>query len=252
MLFKETMICTCLQPSPADVSPRPAESYLVAYSLKDGAQKWKTPRKTKAVGEQAEADTTPLLVHLDDRDQLLVLGANQLDAYDPATGDRIWLLPNLTGGRSVAGPIIDSGIIYAVRGGKRDTFALKPGGEGELSRRSIEWERNDTSPETCSPVAWGEWLFTITDDGNVCCRHAASGNSRWKHRLPGTYLASPMVTEGRVFFMNTAGLCTVISAAPYYDKLTENRLDDEFAASPAVSDGRLFLRGRKALYCIGR
>jgi hypothetical protein len=48
------------------------------------------------------------------------------------------------------------------------------------------------------------------------------------------------------------GLCTVISAAPRFDKLTENKLDDQTIASPAAADGKIFIRGRKSLYCIGR
>lgn len=251
LLFQDTVFCTVIQPSPADVAPRPAESYVAAYSAATGGKKWKTPRKTKAVGEQAEAETTPLVLTVDERDQVIIFGGNQLDAYDTQSGKQVWSLANLTGGRTLTNPIYANDLIFAVRGGKKDTFALRPG-EGELTKRNVVWERGDSSPESCSPVAWGEWLFTITDDGNVCCRHAATGNTRWKHRLPGTYLASPIVTEGRLYFLNTAGVGTVLSAAPYYDKLTENRLDDEFYVSPAVSDGRLLLRGKRNLYCVGR
>jgi hypothetical protein len=48
------------------------------------------------------------------------------------------------------------------------------------------------------------------------------------------------------------GLCTVVSASPRFDKLTENQLDDQTIASPAASDGMLVSRGRKTLYCVGR
>ena len=63
--------------------------------------------------------------------------------------------------------------------------------------------------------------------------------------------AHAVAIDGRVFFLNTTGLCTVVSARQQFDRLTENQLDDETIASPAVSDGRLFIRGRKTLYCIG-
>ena len=55
-----------------------------------------------------------------------------------------------------------------------------------------------------------------------------------------------------MFFLNTDGLCTVVSASPRFDKLVENQLDDQTLASPAIRDGRIFIRGRKTLYCIGR
>ena len=55
-----------------------------------------------------------------------------------------------------------------------------------------------------------------------------------------------------MFFLNTEGLCTVVSAQPRFDKLVENQLNDETIASPAVSDGRIYIRGKKHLYCIGK
>ena len=54
-----------------------------------------------------------------------------------------------------------------------------------------------------------------------------------------------VAAEGRVDFLNTKGLCTVLSASPRLDRLTENQLDDDTLASPAISGGRLFIRGRK-------
>ena len=59
------------------------------------------------------------------------------------------------------------------------------------------------------------------------------------------------MATGRIFFLNTAGLCTVVSAAPRFDRIIENQLDDETLASPAMANGKIFIRGRKTLYCIG-
>ena len=79
---------------------------------------------------------------------------------------------------------------------------------------------------------------------------ALTGEPKWKERLPGEYKASPVVAEGQVYFLNLAGLCTVVAAGPKFEKLAENQIDDGTIASPAFADGRLYLRGRKALYCI--
>ena len=43
-----------------------------------------------------------------------------------------------------------------------------------------------------------------------------------------------------------------MAASPRFSRLAENQLDDDTLASPAVSDGQIYLRGRKALYCLGR
>jgi outer membrane protein assembly factor BamB len=252
ILYGETVISVCMQDSLADQRTKPVESYLIAHDVRSGDIRWKIPRTTKADAEECDAYTTPLLAKLGGTTQLIVMGGNQLDAYDPATGKQLWLLPNLVGGRTVTGPTIADGVIYATRGLRGPLFAVKPSGEGELNHRSILWSHNEGTPDTCCPVVWSDLLFVVADDGVARCFDAASGNVKWKERLKGKYKASPITSEGRVFFLNTDGLCTVVSAAPRFDKLVENQLADETLASPATSDGRIYIRGKKSLYCIGR
>ncbi len=101
-------------------------------------------------------------------------------------------------------------------------------------------------------MVWGDSLFLVTNNGAARCLDLRTGRLRWKARLKGEYRASPVAAEGRIYFLNTKGLCTVLSAALRLDRLTENQLDDDTLASPAISDGKLFIRGRKSLYCVGK
>jgi outer membrane protein assembly factor BamB len=211
-----------MQDSLADQQAKPVESYLVAHDLRSGRLAWKVARNTKADAEQCDAYTTPLLATLDGKQQLIVMGGNQLDAYDPATGEQLWYLPDLVGGRTVTGPTTAHGMIYTTRGMRGDLIAVKPDKAGELTFRDIAWTYGEGTPDTCCPVVWKDLLFTITDDGIARCFDAASGNLKWKERLKGKYKASPIAAEGRIFFLNTEGLATVVSAAPRFDKLVEN------------------------------
>ena len=68
----------------------------------------------------------------------------------------------------------------------------------------------------------------------------------------GEYRASPVAGDGRVYFLNTQGLTTVVAASPDFRRLAENALQDDTLASPAICDGQIFIRGRKAVYCIGK
>jgi outer membrane protein assembly factor BamB len=251
VIYGETVISVCMQDSLADLRDKPVESYLVAHDIRSGDVRWKIPRMTVAKAEECDAYTTPLVAKIGEETQLIVMGGNQLDGYDPATGRQLWLLPGLVGGRTVTGPTVAQGVIYTTRGMRGPLIAVKPG-QGELNHRSILWSHHEGTPDTCSPVVWAELVFTVSDVGVARCFDRASGNVKWKERLKGEYKASPIAAEGRVFFLNTEGLCTVVSAAPRFDKLVENKLDDETLASPATSDGQIFIRGKKALYCVGR
>ena len=89
------------------------------------------------------------------------------------------------------------------------------------------------------------------DAGFAYCYDGHTGDLKWKERLPGEYKASPVAADGRIYFLNRAGLCTVIAASDTFEKLASNSLDGDTNASPAVADGRIYIRTNKALYCVG-
>jgi outer membrane protein assembly factor BamB len=252
VIATDLVISVCMQDSLSDLQATPVESYVVAHDLKSGDVRWKVTRQTKAEKESCDAYTTPLLTSLGGPQQLVVMGGNQLDAYEPATGRQLWWLPGLTGGRTVTSPTLGEGMIFATRGLRGPLFAVKPRPSGELTSRDIAWSYSEGTPDSCSPLVWNELLFTIADDGIARCFDAKSGNLKWKERLKGQYKASPVAAEGRIFFLNIDGLATVVSASPRFDKLVENKLDDTTIASPGIVGSQVFIRGNKALYCIGR
>ena len=256
VIHQNALITVCMQDSVADKGGEAGKSYVIAHDVRDGHVRWRVARQTKAKGEPGDSYTTPLFIGQGDQRQLVVMGANQLDAYDPNNGTQLWYVPQLIGARTITGPTVSNGLIYATIGGRGALLAVQPPQKkekkGKLPRRSVRWRKRGGTPDTCCPVVWDRLLFTITDDGIARCWNADSGLVKWKRRLPGKYKASPVAVAGRIFFLNTDGLCTVVSARSRYDKLTQNQLDDETIASPAISAGALFIRGRKALYCIAR
>jgi outer membrane protein assembly factor BamB len=227
------------------------DSYLVAHDKRTGAQRWKTLRNTGAPSEQADAYTTPLLRTVNGRRELVVMGGNQLDAYDPATGRQLWYLPGLVGGRTVTGPTIGGDLIFATRGKSDPLLAVKAAGTGRLESSSKVWEQAKGTADSSSLIYHDGLLFWVTDRGVANCVDAATGANRWTSRLPdGDYKASPIVAGDRLYFLNLDGKCVIVAAAAKFEKLAENTIQDRTVASPAAADGRLYLRGRKALYCI--
>jgi outer membrane protein assembly factor BamB len=178
------------------------------------------------------------------------MGGHQIDAYDPATGRQLWFLAGLPGGRTVTGPTAAGDMIYATQGMRGPVLAIRPEGQGRLGPGAVVWKESQGTPDTCCPVVSGGMIFWVSDNGIAQCREASTGQLKWKERLSGEYKASPLAAEGRVYFLNLKGLCTVVSTAPRFERLAENQLGDETMASPAVSDGRIYVRGRHALYCI--
>jgi outer membrane protein assembly factor BamB len=252
VLYRDLVISVCMQDSLADLSDKHSASYLVAHDLETGKERWKSARMTGANAEEGDAYTTPVLVDADGKTELLVMGANQLDAYDPDTGHQLWYLPGLVGGRTVTGPTPGTGLVYVTRGMRGPLLAIKLGGKGERTAGDIAWKVDKGTPDTPCPVVWSDLLFTVGDDGVARAFDALTGRLHWTQRLKGDYKASPLAAEGRIYFLNTAGLCTVVAASARFEKLAENQLPDATLASPAAAGGQLFIRGRQALYCLGR
>ena len=77
--------------------------------------------------------------------------------------------------------------------------------------------------------------------------------SDWS-RPPDTVWASPLLADGKLYFVSQHKGTYVVAAGPEYKLLAHNVFEDDDSrtnASPAVSDGQLLLRSDKYLYCVG-
>lgn len=257
VLVGDLLISVCMQDSLADLQASPSPSYLVAHDKRTGREVWKQPRMTDAKSEECDSYTTPLLHHGPHGDELIVMGGNQIDAYDPANGAQRWLLAGIPGGRTITGPtiapnLLGRGVVFTTQGMRGPLLAIRLGQQGALSGATdVLWQDRQGTPDTCCPVVWDDLLFTVSDNGVAVCYDAATGKRHWQQRLGGDFKASPLAAAGRIYFVAKDGLTTVVAAKSQYEKLAANQLDDEILASPAVSAGRIYLRGRKHLYCVG-
>jgi outer membrane protein assembly factor BamB len=252
VLVDDLVISVCMNDSLDDMPNKThVDSYLVAHDKRTGVQRWKTMRNTGAPKESADAYTTPLVRSADGRKELVIMGGDQLDAYDPATGKQLWYLPGLTGGRTVTGPTLGGGLIFATRGKSDPLVAVKASGDGQLKSSAVVWQQKRGTADSCSLVYHDGLVFWVTDGGAANCVDAMTGEKHWTESLPQkNYKASPIVAGGRLYFLSVDGRCDVVAATAKFERLGINTVKDETVASPAAADGRLYLRGRKALYCI--
>jgi outer membrane protein assembly factor BamB len=104
------------------------------------------------------------------------------------------------------------------------------------------------------------YLYAVTDDGVAICWRAADGEEQWKGRLGGTFSASPVLADGRIYCINEAGECFVFGANPArFSLLAESQLGNEVFATPTICGGRIYQRvaereaevRQEFLYCIG-
>jgi outer membrane protein assembly factor BamB len=132
-------------------------------------------------------------------------------------------------------------------------LAIKAGGRGDVTRTHRVWSF-DRGPDVPTPVSDGKLVYIVGDQGVVHALDLKTGAVVYGPvRLePGTYSASPVIAEGRIYVTNEEGITSVFATGPKFEVLAKNAVNEFTLSSVAVSNGQIFLRTEKALYAIGQ
>ena len=252
ILFKDLLILTM---DGVDVQ------YLIALDKATGRTVWKTDRtaewndldtdgKPRGEGDLRKAYSTPLLIDVNGKKQMISVGAKAVYGYDPADGRELWKV-HTRAFSGAARPVYGNGIAYIISGfGKTELLAVRVDGSGDVTGTNIVWKTSRNVPRTPSPLLIDDLLFTINDAGTIMCLEALTGKQIWNQRILGDYAASPLYADGHIYCFNRDGKTTVFRAARKYEILATNTLDSGFMASAAVSGKAIFLRTKTHLYRI--
>ncbi len=223
------------------------QAFVVALDKRTGKIRWKSHRRQPA----DQAYTTPLVIRVGDRDQVVSVGAFRAAAYDPLTGKEIWRVGYADGFSNVPRPVYGHGLVYIATGFQQPTLiAVRPDGSGDVTRTHVAWTLRRGAPLTPSPLLVGDELYIVTDAGIASCLDARTGAVVWQQRLGGTYSASPVFADGRIYYLAEQGVATVLAPGKEFRRLGTSTLDGGMLASMAVSGGSVFIRTDRHLYRI--
>lgn len=221
------------------------ESFVIALDTRTGKVRWKTPRRKPF----DQAYTTPLVIRVGDRDQLVSVGAYRAAAYDPLNGKELWIVRYEDGFSNVPRPVYGHGLVYVATGFQQPALvAVRPDGAGDVTTTHVAWSMTRGAPLTPSPLLVGDQLYVISDLGVLTCVDAKSGKIHWQQRIGGNHSASPIFADGRIYFLSEEAVATVIAPGTTFQKLATSELDGATLASMAVSRGSIFIRSLSHLY----
>jgi len=232
-------------------------SYVLRVDKRSGRTVWRVERPTQAVHESPDAYTTPALLRYDGKVEIVVSGGDCVTGHDPATGRELWRGNGFNpqkdpAYRVIASPVVHDGVVYTPTR-VRPLQAFRAGGRGDITESHRLWAFQN-GPDVPTPVTDGTYFYVVNDRGIVWCLDAKTGKEIWgsqriKH---GTYSASPVLADGRIYVTNEDGLTTVLRAGPKFEVLAENDLEDYCLSSPSISEGQIFIRTAQHLYSIGK
>lgn len=131
-------------------------------------------------------------------------------------------------------------------------MALRPSANrGELSEGDVLWKYRRGVPYVPSPLLDQGRFWMVKDGGIVTTIEVASGKVLHEERLPavGSYLASPVGGDGKIYFASEQGVVSVVANEPEWRVLSSHPFREKIYATPAIAGDHLIIRTDKAVYC---
>lgn len=220
---------------------------VIALDRASGREVWR-----RRMGESSRW-TTPAVAKVNGVDELVFAFEGLATGVDAKTGKTLWTCGCYAWGTPK--PLVHDGVVYLT--GEARMAAIRLGGRGDVTRTHKLWEV-DGGSRCASAVYHNGYLYLVrSEEDIVCCVHAKTGRTEYKERLAprsGIIYASPLLAEGRVYYVSRDAGVYVVAAAPQFKLLAHNTIAGDgsvFNGSPIVSRGRIVLRSNRFLYCIG-
>jgi outer membrane protein assembly factor BamB len=244
-------------------------TYLLAVEKKTGKTVWKHDEET-GYGKSPAADapasekrspntyigswSTPVLMTVAGKDQLLMSWPRRLAAHDPTTGAELWRSSGLNP-LVYTSPIYEKEIVVAMGGFGGSAIAVRTGGSGDVTESHRVWHHPRSPQRIGSGVVYEGHIYIHNDPGTATCLELNTGRTVWEQRLRGQSAAgqnwsSVMLSEGKCYTINQGGDCFVFRASPQFELLSTNPLGEPSNSSIVPSNGELFIRTHKNLWCI--
>lgn len=133
-------------------------------------------------------------------------------------------------------------------------LAIRLGGSGDMTDKSIKWTYRRAVPQLPSPLVYQDVLYMVNDGGIVTTLNPETGALIQQGRLKGAidaYYSSPVAADGKIFMASEKGKVSVLKPGGSLEPIVVNDLLEDIYATPALVDGRIYLRTRGTLYCFG-
>ena len=125
------------------------------------------------------------------------------------TGKLLWEFDGRMSNLVIPSPFAAHGLCYIASGyvgdAHRPTFAVRPGASGDITpggdfadSEFIAWYQGKSSPYNPSQIVYGDYLYTLYDQGFLTCHNAKTGEEVYgKQRFSprGSFTASPFALQ---------------------------------------------------------
>ena len=215
------------------------------YALNGGTGEivWQRPRKV------GSSWATPIVVEAAGKPQVITLAVPWVISYSATDGTELWRVEGLNG-EITPSPVFAGGLVIVVSPSDK-VFAIRPDGQGDITKSGVAWTSEENVPDVTSPISNGELVFTITTSGMLTCFDVKDGKKLWEHDYDMEFHSSPGIAGTGLYLFGQKGAAIVVEAARQFKEFYRTEMGDTFHASPVFMDGRIIMRGVTNIWCLG-
>ena len=226
---------------------------VVAYDAKSGKLVW-------TAGDDTAGYSSPALLDVGGRSQLVVYSGTSVLGLKPDTGAVLWRHPyETTFDCNIVTPLAVKGQVFVSSGENHGSvlLSLKPNGE-QFDVKEV-W-----SSQGSKSVLRNEWQTSILLDGHLygfdnvgaagpvthlTCINAATGDRVWQKLRFGK--GNLIAADGKLFITTMTGELVVVRVTPKaFEEIGRTEVLGSTRQAPALSNGLLYLRDDKEIVCL--
>src|SRR4029453_12933697 len=104
-----------------------------------------------------------------------------------------------------------------------------------------------------TPIYYQGILYTFNNNGVLTAYDGKTGERLYRSRVGGggSFSASPIAADGRLYIASEDGDIFVIRAGKTYEELSRNPMKEIIMSTPAISDGVMIVRTLGHVYGVG-
>jgi outer membrane protein assembly factor BamB len=226
---------------------------VVAYDMKTGKQAWKS-------GDDAAGYSSPALLELSGRKQLVVFTGEATIGLIPESGKQLWRFPYETNFNcNIVTPVAFKDQVFISSGENHGCVMLSFKGSGDQTQVGQAW-----TSQGSQSVLRNEWQTSILSDGHLygfdnvgaagpvthlTCVNAETGKRVWQKTRFGK--GNMIAADGKLFIATMNGELVAVKLSPKaFEEIGRVKLIGPTRQAPALSNGKLYLRDDEEIVCV--
>jgi outer membrane protein assembly factor BamB len=169
------------------------DSWVAAFDKASGQLRWKVARNYETPVEGDNSYTTPLVIGSPALETILVWGGEHVTAHAAADGKLIGSCGEFNPQAmeywpTIASPVLVGDMLLVAYGradrGQPRLHGLKLGGTGATTSIERVWKREDVGTFVPTPAVYKGLVYFVRDRGDIDCLEPVTGKTQWREAFP--------------------------------------------------------------------